>query len=97
MRNEKARRFLLNMRKKPGMRFEQYFGKADRDALRLLKQMLAFDPAERPTSEQALADPYFSGLSQPSREPSAQPVSKMAFGFERSKLQGDEVGGASMS
>ena len=59
--------------------------------LRLMKRMLAFDPAERPTSEEALADPYFAGLSQPGREPSAQPVSKLSFDFERKKLTTDEA------
>lgn len=50
VRNEKARRFLLNMRKKPGVSFEQYFPKADKGALRLLRRLLAFDPSERPTA-----------------------------------------------
>ena len=50
VRNEKARRFLMNMRKKPGIPFEQYFPKADKGALRLLRRLLAFDPAERPTA-----------------------------------------------
>ena len=50
VRNEKARRFLMNMRKKPGIPFEQYFPKADKAALRLLWRLLAFDPAERPTA-----------------------------------------------
>ena len=81
----------MNMRRKPGVNLEQYFPKADRGALRLLKRMLAFDPAERPTSEEALADSYFAGLSQPGREPSAQPVSKLSFDFERRKLTTDEV------
>ena len=44
MRNEKARRFLMNMRKKPGVNFDMYFPRADRGALRLLRRMLAFDP-----------------------------------------------------
>ena len=91
VRNEKARRFLMNMRKKPRVNFEKYFVKADRGALRLLQRMLAFDPVERPTCEEALADPYFNGLSQPGREPSAQPVSKLSFEFERRKLTTDEV------
>lgn len=73
------------------MNFEQYFPRADKGALRLLKRMLAFDPAQRPTSEEALADLYFAGLSQPGREPSAQPVSKLSFDFERRKLTTDEV------
>lgn len=42
-------------------------------------------------AEEALADPYFAGLSQPSREPSAQPISKLAFEFERRKLNVEEV------
>lgn len=91
VRNEKARRFLQNMRKKPGVSFEQYFPHADEGALRILKRLLSFDPAERPTAEEALADPYFNGLSQPSREPSAQPISKVAFEFERRKLGTEEV------
>lgn len=40
----------MNMRKKPGIPFEQYFPKADKGALRLLWRLLAFDPAERPTA-----------------------------------------------
>ena len=51
----------------------------------------AFDPADRPTCEEALADPYFAGLAQPQREPAAQPVSKLAFEFERRKLHTEEV------
>ena len=38
-----------------------------------------------------MADPYFEGLSQLGREPSAQPVSKLAFDFERRKLNTVEV------
>lgn len=91
VRNEKARRFLQNMRKKNGIPFEQHFPNAEPAALLLLKRLLAFDPAERPTAEEALADPYFAGLSQPSREPSAMPISKIAFEFERRKLTTDEV------
>ena len=51
MRNEKARRFLLNMRKKPGVNFTTYFPRADPGAVTLLRRMLSFDPADRPTSE----------------------------------------------
>lgn len=91
VRNEKARRFLSNMRKKPGVSFEQHFPKADKAALDLLRKLLAFDPAERPTSEESLADPYFHGLHSPAREPSAQPISKLAFEFERRKLTIEEV------
>lgn len=40
---------------------------------------------------QALADPYFSGLSNSEREPSTQPISKLEFDFERKKLTKDDV------
>jgi serine/threonine protein kinase len=61
VRNEKARRFLANMRKKPGVNWDTYFPRADKGALALLKRLLAFDPCDRPTAEEALADPYFAG------------------------------------
>jgi hypothetical protein len=137
VRNEKAKRFLMNMRRKPGVQLESYFPRADRSAVALLKRMLvrhacsraddhtsrnvtqpthgvpaslcdgvahhqspaqqhvttqAFDPADRPTCQEALSDPYFHGLAQPQREPAAQPVSKLAFEFEKRKLHTTEVG-----
>lgn len=132
VRNEKARRFLANMRKKLGVDLAAFFPRADRGALALLRRLLAFDPADRwafcrcfdavlrvkfvhsgagssavtctylhfstscacrvcylvsgqpadlllacdasyrPSAEEALADPYFSNLHSPAREPSAQ-------------------------
>ena len=40
---------------------------------------------------QALADPYFKGLAKVEREPSAQPVSKMEFEFERRRITKEDV------
>mmetsp|Transcript_16295 Transcript_16295/g.35225 ORF Transcript_16295/g.35225 Transcript_16295/m.35225 type:complete len:682 (+) Transcript_16295:136-2181(+) len=91
VRNEKARRFLNSMRKKPPVPFELFFPRADPAALALLRRLLAFDPAERPAAEEALADPYFAGLHVPSREPCAQPISKLAFEFDRRKLSIEDV------
>ena len=51
----------MNMRRKPGVSFDKHFPKSDKAALKLLRRMLAFDPSERPTSEEALADAYFHG------------------------------------
>ena len=56
-----------------------------------LRMFKCWHEAPRRVMQAALADPYFAGLSQPAREPSAQPVSKMAFEFERRKLQVDDV------
>ncbi|ESQ48504.1 hypothetical protein EUTSA_v10020339mg [Eutrema salsugineum] len=91
VRNEKARRYLSEMRKKNLVPFSQKFPNADPLALRLLQRLLAFDPKDRPTAEEALADPYFKGLAKVEREPSCQPISKMEFEFERRRLAKDDI------
>ncbi|XP_042501929.1 mitogen-activated protein kinase 9-like [Macadamia integrifolia] len=91
IRNEKAKRYLSSMRKKTPVPLSQKFPGADPLALRLLEHLLAFDPKDRPTAEEALADPYFHGLANVDREPSTQPISKLEFEFERRKLTKDDV------
>lgn len=91
IRNEKARRYLSSMRKKQPVPFSHKFPNADPLALCLLEHLLAFDPKDRPTAEEALADPYFHGLANVDREPSTQPISKLEFEFERRKLAKDDV------
>ncbi|XP_020251668.1 mitogen-activated protein kinase 9-like isoform X2 [Asparagus officinalis] len=91
IRNEKARRYLSSMRRKPPVPFTQKFPNADPLALCLLERLLAFDPKDRPTAEEALADPYFRGLANVDREPSTQPISKLEFEFERRKLTKEDV------
>ncbi|XP_020593004.1 mitogen-activated protein kinase 9-like [Phalaenopsis equestris] len=91
IRNEKARRYLSSMRKKNPVPFSQKFPNADPLALSLLERLLAFDPKDRPTAEEALADPYFHGLANVEREPATQAISKLEFEFERRKLTKDDV------
>ncbi|CAH9099540.1 unnamed protein product [Cuscuta europaea] len=91
IRNEKARRYLSSMRRKRPIPFCQKFPNADPLALRLLEKMLAFDPKDRPNAEEALADPYFRNLARVEREPSAQPVTKMEFEFERRRITKEDV------
>ncbi|CAA0810630.1 Mitogen-activated protein kinase 16 [Striga hermonthica] len=91
IRNEKARRYLSSMRKKKAIPMSLKFPNADPLALRLLERMLAFDPKDRPSAEEALADPYFRNLARVEREPSAQPVTKMEFEFERRRITKDDV------
>uniref|UniRef100_A0A1J3J2H5 Mitogen-activated protein kinase 18 n=1 Tax=Noccaea caerulescens TaxID=107243 RepID=A0A1J3J2H5_NOCCA len=79
------------MRKKNPVTFSQKFSKADPLAVRLLQRLLAFDPKDRPTAAEALADPYFKGLSKVEREPSCQPISKMEFEFERRRLTKEDI------
>ena len=40
---------------------------------------------------QALSDPYFRGMSKIEREPSAQPLGKLEFEFERRKVSKDDM------
>ncbi|KAJ6811107.1 mitogen-activated protein kinase 16-like [Iris pallida] len=91
IRNEKAKRYLSSMRKKAPVPFSQKFPDADPLALHLLERLLAFDPNDRPSAEEALRDPYFQGLANVDREPSTQPISKLEFEFERRKLAKDDV------
>ncbi|KAJ7521205.1 hypothetical protein O6H91_19G042500 [Diphasiastrum complanatum] len=91
VRNEKAKRYLGSMRKKPPVPFVQKFPNADPLALRLLERLLAFDPRDRPSAEEALADPYFRGLSNIEKEPLAQPITKIEFEFERRRINKDDV------
>ncbi|XP_031112725.1 mitogen-activated protein kinase 15-like isoform X2 [Ipomoea triloba] len=91
IRNEKARRYLSSMRKKKPIPFSYKFPNADPLALCLLERMLAFDPKDRPTAEEALADPYFRNLAKVEREPSAHPVTKMEFEFEQRRITKEDV------
>ncbi|XP_010247564.1 PREDICTED: mitogen-activated protein kinase 7-like [Nelumbo nucifera] len=91
VRNEKARRYLTSMRKKQPVPFVQKFPNADPLALKLLERLLAFDPKDRPTAEEALADPYFKGLAKVEREPSCQPIAKLEFEFERRRVTKEDI------
>ncbi|XP_028052853.1 mitogen-activated protein kinase 19-like isoform X3 [Camellia sinensis] len=91
VQNEKSRRYLTSMRKKQPVPFSEKIPNADPLALRLLQRLLAFDPKDRPTAEEALADPYFKGLAKVEREPSCQPISKLEFEFERRRVTEEEI------
>ncbi|CAM8990406.1 unnamed protein product [Rhodiola kirilowii] len=91
VRNDKARKYLQAMRRKQPVSFAQKFANAEPLAVQLLERMLAFDPKDRITAEQALAHPYFKGLAKIEREPSCQPISKLEFEFERRRVTKDDV------
>lgn len=91
VRNDKARKYLTYMRKKQPASFSQKFPKADPLALRLLRRLLAFDPKDRPSAEEALADPYFNGLAKVEREPSCQPIPKIEFEFEGRRVTKEDI------
>ncbi|KAH7420335.1 hypothetical protein KP509_13G002500 [Ceratopteris richardii] len=91
IRNDKARRYLTNMRRKQPGSFYQKFPNIDPMAVKLLQKLLSFDAKDRPTAEQALADPYFKGLAKLEREPSSQPACRADFDFERRRINKEDV------
>ncbi|RDY14426.1 Mitogen-activated protein kinase 19, partial [Mucuna pruriens] len=91
VRNDNARKYLMRMQKKQPVPFEKKFPNADPLALRLLQKLLAFDPKNRLTAQEALADPYFKGLAKVEREPSCKPISKVEFEFERRRMTKEGV------
>ncbi|XP_042391288.1 mitogen-activated protein kinase 15-like [Zingiber officinale] len=91
VQNEKARKYLRSMRKKEPIPFTQKFLNADPLALKLLEKLLSFDPKNRPTVEEALADPYFKTLAKVEREPSRRPIPKKEFDFEQRRLTKEDI------
>ncbi|PHT54962.1 Mitogen-activated protein kinase 8 [Capsicum baccatum] len=76
-----VRRHLTDMKKKSPVPFTEKFLKADPLALRLLHRLLAFDPKDHPTAEEALADPYFKGLAKIERgNRHSKPVAYVFYG-----------------
>nr|GFA73476.1 mitogen-activated protein kinase 16 [Tanacetum cinerariifolium] len=59
IQNEKARRYLSNMRKKPEIPFSHKFSNVDPLDLYLLESLLSFDLKDQTSAEDVLADPYF--------------------------------------
>ncbi|GKD55742.1 mitogen-activated protein kinase 9-like protein [Tanacetum coccineum] len=87
IRNEKARRYLSNMRKKPEIPFSHKFPNINPLALRLLERLLSFDPKDRPSAEDALVDLYFQGLANVEREPSTRAISSLSLSLRERNWQ----------
>ncbi len=64
--------------------FAQKFSNASPAALALLQRLLAFDPLDRPTAAEALADPYFASLPNATAQEPAR-YSRQVFEFETRK------------
>eukprot|EP00397_Hematodinium_sp_SG-2012_P038842 GEMP01042318.1.p1 GENE.GEMP01042318.1~~GEMP01042318.1.p1 ORF type:complete len:408 (+),score=101.42 GEMP01042318.1:287-1510(+) len=66
--------------------FESLYPKATATSLSLLKWMLQFNPANRPTVCEALQDAYLGDLHSLEDEPSHPPIDRAEFEFERRKI-----------
>lgn len=78
--NAKARTFLHALPPKASKDFAAKFPKTDPLALDLLRDLLSFDPSDRPSAQEALNHPYFQGL--PRLQPAELPLIRGQFDFE---------------
>lgn len=77
----RAQQYIKSLPFKPRVPFEQLFPDANPLALDLLRRLLAFDPAERITCDEALRHPYLAVWHDPADEPVCS--SKFDFSFEQ--------------
>ncbi|KAG9914074.1 putative MAP kinase, partial [Aureobasidium melanogenum] len=76
----RAREYVRGLPYMPRIPYQQFFPRANPDALDLLEKMLAFVPAKRITTEEALEHPYLAIWHDPSDEPACP--TKFDFRFE---------------
>ncbi|GAA5962348.1 hypothetical protein JCM3765_002950 [Sporobolomyces pararoseus] len=77
----RAQDYIRSLPYKPGVPFVQLYPSANPLALDLLSKLLAFDPHERISCQDALVHPYLSVWHEPADEPECR--EKFDFGFEQ--------------
>jgi len=76
----KARRYIAGLPASAGTPLAQLYPSASASALQLLSAMLAWEPSQRCTVEQALSHPYLAAFHNPAAEPASS--SLFEFDFE---------------
>lgn len=77
--SEQARRYLSNLPHRPKVPFSTLYPNANPWAIALIEKMLKFNPNDRPTVEQCLADSYFERLHDSADEPVADSLFDNSF------------------
>jgi mitogen-activated protein kinase 1/3 len=77
--NQKARDFMASLPHYPKIPFAQLFPGVDPVELDLLERMLAWNPRERPTVEEALSHPFMAKYHDPMDEPVSFPLEDFEF------------------
>ncbi|CAN6635029.1 mitogen-activated protein kinase Slt2p/MPK1 [Trichomonascus vanleenenianus] len=67
--SQRAQEYVRSLPYMPKVPFQQLYPRANPEALDLLEKMLAFDPADRVTVEEALEHPYLRIWHEPNDEP----------------------------
>ena len=80
IRNDNARAYVRSHGVRPRKDFTVEFPGVSPVAIDLLEKLLATQPGDRLTAEQALEHPYFADLHEPTNEPAAPPF--LDFDFE---------------
>jgi mitogen-activated protein kinase 7 len=76
-----AQDYIRSLPYKTGVPFQQLYPQANPLALDLLAKLLAFDPTERISCDEAIKHPYLAVWHEPADEPECQ--QKFDFGFEK--------------
>jgi len=88
--NERAKAYILSLRKRPKVPFSAHYPGANPLALDLIDKMLQFNPTKRISVDDALKHPWFSALqkSNPIKKGADDCKSKFDFEWENQKITG---------
>lgn len=91
LNNPSAAEYINSLPAAPTTSLTAVYPSATPQAIELLHRLLAFNPSDRITAEQALALPYFAEFGSLGLGLEAQPLDEMEFQFERTRLTSDEM------
>ncbi len=85
IKSRRAREYIRSLPFKKKIPLRNMFPKTSDLVLDLLEKLLAFNPAKRITVEEALQHPYLEQYHEPGDEPTADPIPKDFFNFDKDK------------